>query len=187
MLCEACAPAHLRSESEPGAHRSIAAPAARRALLPPHTHERHASGSNRFSANQGKTLLNRRHEENVGALHESRHIVTMTELHDDRVRQLPGEPRFEFQGKLSSDEEGPLQAPRRPEHRTQDGGRDRADSAREDKAWPVFSGRNSGAQTVSHHVQKLPGSSFRGQESLLGKGQYSCRTRPLALRGAEFT
>jgi hypothetical protein len=73
------------------------------------------------------------------------------------------------------------------EHRTQDARRDRADSASQDQAWALFSGGNSGASAVSRHVQGLPRGAFRSQESLLGKGQFSRRTRKLALPGAKFT
>jgi hypothetical protein len=57
---------------------------------------------------------------------------------------------------VSSDENGTVQASRRAEYGTQDGGRDRADSAGQDKARALFSGGNCGAQTISRRIQELP-------------------------------
>jgi hypothetical protein len=50
---------------------------------------------------------------------------------------------------------------RRAKYRAENGARDRENSASQDKAWPLFSGGNRRAQTVSGHVQGLPGSGFR--------------------------
>jgi len=50
---------------------------------------------------------------------------------------------------VSCDEERTVQASRRAEYRTEDGGGDREDSASQDKAWPLFSGGNRRAQTLS--------------------------------------
>jgi hypothetical protein len=87
---------------------------------------------------------------------------------------------------FASDVKRALQASRRPQHRTQDGGRDREDSASQDKAWALSSGSNRRAQTVSRHVQGLPRSGFRSQESLLGKDRYGVQ-KPLKVRDRRTT
>src|SRR6476646_7272517 len=49
-------------------------------------------------------------------------------------------------------------------------------STREDEAWPLFGGGDSGASAISRHIQGLPRGAFCSQKVLLGKDQYSCRT-----------